>query len=395
MLRLVYTPQMSGAPAGYGDAEDTLAQRNGAGEETVLQHFHKAGPEFVAANQALHAAIDVWLAGRADQGAPVIVLVHGFQYDPDDPRVKGASPFDILYGLPSASNPAAMSWLPLVGECDETGGALAECAIAFAYKSEGSPAETNAAGWSNSYQLAVFDLAPLAARVLASILDDLGQRPGLTIRLLAHSLGTRTTSRAVGILRDGRAARIDRAVLLDGAEFSADAAVHFASCGFDVFNIVNRRDQVLNKGADEMCHPFRQAQQGEACVIGRDGLGGNPRWCDLRVDDPAVAQWFARGNAPDGVAYPIEPLARAGDPHGVANLQHWGCYTNPANRPLLRALLARDAMTVAGFQAQGVPALSGCPMAGTFGGVTPSEIPDDAAGRRAMDAAPRHDGGLH
>lgn len=378
MLKLIYTPTLPGPPAVYGTAEDTLAVRTDAGERE-LQRFRKAGPEFIAPNAELGRTIDTWLATRTNPALPVIVMVHGYLYDP---RANSPdSPFTTVYSTPGA-RPFNLSWLPLVGECDINGTPQDDNAIAFVYQSESRLADYAAAGWNNSYQFAVFDQSPLAGRALAAILAHLGTHAGITVRVLAHSLGTRTTSQAVGRLGPAIPANIDRMVLLDGAEFSIDAAAHFKNCTFDVFNILSRSDKVLNLGGDEMCHPFRPNNTRAACVIGRDGLGANTRWLDLRIDDPVTRAWFAGRHAPGGATYAIDPTAEEPS-HPNATLGHWACYTNVGNRSLVRDLLFAPAMTVANFTANGVPPVTECPSNGLFNGEAIPPIPDDWATRHA------------
>ena len=305
MLRFMYDAVAAGAPSQYGDTTDRLL----AGDRSLLQGFVKADDGFAEPEAGLTAAVGNWIRDRGVRPQPVIVMVHGYLFNPIVTGAQGADdPFNLIYGMPPAVN-CRMSWLPLVGECDENGQHLAENAIGFAYRSEAGLAETSKAGWSNSYQYAVFDLAPLAARALASVLAALSKQP-VTVRVLAHSLGTRTISQAIRLLRARMPANLDRVVLLDGAEFCVDAANNFAGCPFDVINLVNRTDSVLRLGADQMCHPMRANGTLEACVVGYDGVGGsNTRWVDLQLDNHALSNWLAAGNAPDGQRYTVNPLA--------------------------------------------------------------------------------------
>ena len=108
MLKLVYTPTMQGAPDDFGDAVDTMAVRDEAGAETLLQSFAKAASGFVAPEPALEGCITTWLASRLDRARPVIVMVHGYNFDPEDTHRAG-SPFDTVYGLPSAGRPSRLA----------------------------------------------------------------------------------------------------------------------------------------------------------------------------------------------------------------------------------------------------------------------------------------------
>ncbi len=247
-----------------------------------------------------------------------------------------------------------------------------------------SAATTNA-GWNNLYQYAVFDLAPQAARALASVLVYLGSKP-ITLRVLAHSLGTRTFSQALRLIRARMPANLDRVVLLDGAEFCVDAAANFAACPFDVFNVSSRIDTVLRLGATQLCHPMRENGSLSACVIGYDGLGGgNDRWLDLQFDSQALMDWCAAGNAPDGIPYSVDAAAEE-ESHPTAGLDHWACYTNDGNRALVRDLLASDVMTGAQLKAHGVPLGNSSPAFGRFNGVAIPTTPQSTVERQRLIA---------
>ena len=377
MLRLIYNATPAGAPSEYGGAVDQLMSAAGA-----LQPFPKAQAGFIAPSPALTGAIEAWLAQRGHRPDPVIVMVHGYLFDPSqDIDTDPNSPFSSVYGMPPAPD-YHMSWLPLVGECDQSGASLAENAIAFCYKSQAGSGEFVRAGWNNSYQYAVFDQAPLAARALASILAAVASHP-VTVRVLAHSLGTRTFSQAIRLLRARMPGNLDRAVLLDGAEFSVDAAANFEGCPFDVINIANRSDRVLLLGAQQMCHPFRATGTLESRVIGYDGLGTIDRWIDLQLDDPALITWLANGNAPDGIPYTVEALAKE-ESHPFAGLDHWSCYTNDNNRSLLRDLLLSDLMTAAQLRAHHVPGKVASIAYGLFKQVSPPLTPQSRLERQRL-----------
>lgn len=380
MLKLIYDPKDAGAPSQFGDAVDVLRDDNG----NTFQIYPKAQAGFVPAEPALAATIDNWLAARGNPREPVTVMVHGFLFDPTKNNDTGPdSPFSLVYGYPPATD-YHQSWLPLVGECEEDGRNRSENAVAFAYRSEAGTSAFNAAGWNNDYQYAVFDLAPLAARALATVLAYLGSKP-ITLRVLAHSLGTRTTSQAIRLVKARMPANLDRVVLLDGAEFCVDAAANFAGCPFDVFNVTNRTDFVLRMGGDQFCHPVRATGTQGACVIGYDGLGGNDRSLDLQLDNPALRTWFAAGNAPDGIPYSIDPAAEE-ESHPFAGLDHWACYTNDGNRALVRDLLRSDVMTGAQLKAHGVPAGTNSKMYGQFNGLPIPATPQSRADRQRMIA---------
>jgi hypothetical protein len=346
----------------YFDAIDQLQ----AADQSVLQSYPRDQLGYAAPEDALAQYVRAWLTERGARRDPVIVMVHGFEYDPSSaPAATPDSPFTSIYGLPPTVN-YHLSWLPLVGECDQNGGNQSQNAVAFCYNSIGSLADVRAAGWINPYQHAVFDLAPRAARALASILVAVSEHAPI-VRILAHSLGTRTTTQAMRLARARLPGTMDRIVMLDGAEYCVDAAATFIGCQCDVFNIANRKDSVLKWGGDQACDPIRGVGTIGACVVGYDGLGGNDRWTDLQLDNVLLRQWLAAGNAPDGNPYNIDPLAEE-DSHPVAGLDHWACYTNDGNRAFVRDLLMSDVMTVPLMKQHGAPAGTDAPAYGMFNG---------------------------
>ena len=389
MLSLEWTAIAAGAPdnPAYQAAADPLALEGGA----VLQEFPRSAPNLPPPSTQLDDGIRTWLAARADPGSPVVVMVHGYQYDPSNHLGGGADdPYRLVYGVPgtmtAAGQPldAHLSWLPLVGECDDTGANPADTAVAFAWLSEGSLGDFSNACWDNDYKYAALDLAPLASRALANVLVALAAH-GPTIRILAHSLGTRVVTQAIGLLRGGIAG-LDRIVFMGGAEFCVDAAANFAGCAFDVINLASRIDTVLSLGAEQGCHPVRPNGSPAAAVIGREGLGANSRWLDLQLDSDALRTWFATGRAPNGVTYAIDAAAQ-NTAHPMAAMNHWAYYTNDGNRLLVRDLLLSPGLGVGQFVASNVPAGVARDGYGTFNGEPVPPTPQDCATRRAMVVA--------
>ncbi len=378
MLTLRYDNTPAGAPDTYGNADDILYGPN----DTELQRFRKSAAGAPAASAALIAAIDAWIGQRGAPARPVYLMVHGYLYDPaSDKDFSAASPFGTIYGTPNPPNPTHnLSWLPLVGECADDGSAGADNAIAFAYTSDAKAADWSRAGWSLRYQYAVFDLAPAAARALATVIAHLGTR-AVPIRILAHSLGTRTTSQALGLLQGKVPANLQRAVLLDGAEFCVDARDNLLAKGFDVFNIVNGTDRVLELGGQKTLHPIRANNSLEACSIGFTGLCKDDEWLDLQLDNPDLVTWLANGRAPTARRYAIDANAQENS-HPFAAFNHWCCYTNDGNRDLVRDLLQNDAMTIAAMRAAGVPGGTSAPAFGQFRGVPIPTVPRTRSARQ-------------
>lgn len=363
MLKFTWIAKHTGAPASrsWQQARDML-YLGGGSRDPVVQDFPRAGWSEPRPGDALTQAVAGWRDRRGVDG-PVVVMVHGWNFDPHEGRPAKAAddPYQLVFGPPDPERPGE-SWLPLVDPAGD--GARA---VAFAWTSIGSQTQAGNAGWSNFYQYPVLDLAPLAARALATVVLALG-RAGLAVDLLAHSLGTRTALQALGMLgRAGHGGVVGQAVLLGGAEFCCDAQANLEPVTTQVFNLVNRDDPVLKLGAEEMCHPYRPKGTPAALVIGRQGAPA-ARWLDIQLDSPEVAAWYA-GKGYGGLSG--EPC----DGRGA----HWAYYHQPGNRALVADLLARrlDPGWFAGAPA-GVHPCDYRPVA------VPS-TPSDAATRVAMN----------
>jgi hypothetical protein len=202
-------------------------------------------------------------------------------------------------------------------------------------------AEYATAGWSESYQYACVDLAVLAASALAALLRALAAE-GVAVDVLAHSLGTRLFTKAIAALGPNDA-MLNNVILLDGAEYSVDAAATFAGRRFNVVNVTNEVDAVLTTGAEQLGDPSRVPGSVPSCSLGRYGLGkpdswtGSAiypsNWVDLSLERRDLQAWFKANGG-----YSLTPTASDGvHPNGQMN--HWACYTEPGNRAWLTDLL--------------------------------------------------------
>jgi hypothetical protein len=357
MLNLRWFAANAGNPdaAAYGNAVDRLFAGT---PPSPVQDFRRGDHGLADPAPGLAAALDAWLDGRTDRTAAVTVMVHGFQFNPSDSVAGGDDdPFHSVYGTPGVAYGGAppldprMSWLPLVGECDEAGRPLADCAIGFGWTSEGTMRTFSQACWDNGYKYAALDLAPAAARALATVLSHVAGKARL--RLFAHSLGTRTTNQAIALLPEGALSAIERVILLGGAEYCVDARESLAeSC--DVVSLGSQRDRVVRLG-EMACDPVRNNNTIASMVIARNGLGGQARWLDLQIDSAQLVAWLSEGRAPNGANYAINALP-LNDVHPSGDLGHWVYFTNEGNRKLVRDLVLHPAMTRAGLVASGVPA---------------------------------------
>lgn len=350
MLGFRWVATHAGDPASgrFKAATDSIRSQSG---EVELQSVPKDPDMVVAPSDSLREAVADWLKRRKDDG-PVVVMAHGYDYDPQkiyDPDSQDDA-YNRVFANPSVSQRAQQeSWLPIVGETDDQGGTPFDKAVAFCWTSSGSIGNFGSAGWSNSYQYAVFDLAIQAARSLALIVTAL-QEAGATVDVLAHSLGTRLALQTLGLLAGQDALeKVRRVVLLGGAEFSVDARDMSVGGAYEVFNLVNRSDEVLTWGAEKMTDPYRIAETGPSRVIGRFGMARTDRWVDIQLDRRAADRredfdrWFA------------ENFGTKLSPDGAGGRgRHWGYYMQPANRAFLKRLFADEELTVAGLRDGGL-----------------------------------------
>lgn len=379
MLKVVWKAAQVGAPYARPDQRNAswFAQTDSLAIDApaVAQTLPRAADAFRPLDPAFDGALTAWVGAKKR----VVVMVHGFDYDPtEDGGPQQDDPTSSVYGIPSVVG-LGNSWLPLVGEYSADGTQpLADLAIGYSYRSLSDFTGYGDAGWSNYYQLAVWDQATLAAKGLAFLLATLVAK-GIAVDILAHSLGTRTTTQAIGMLTPGvQDATIGRVVLLDGAEYTVDANRVYAGRAFQVFNIVNRKDVVLSLGACQMCHPVRYNDSDAARVVGRDGLRVATNWLDIQLDNPQAQAWLASNG------YPVTPDPAPDDVHSTPGLRHWVCYTNALNRALVSALVQNAAMSPGWFYGNGFPAGTN---ARTYGQLDPfvPTTPPDAATRVASN----------
>lgn len=344
MLGFRWVASHTGAPgdSGYADEPNRLHDRDHNDIVAIGKGANAPGEP----PPQMRGAVGEWV-GRRGNGR-CVVMVHGFGYDPSDDAGEEDDPYQRVFGRPGETLGDGESWLPIVGETDDDGGDLADIAVGFGWTSRAELTDFADAGWNGSYQYAALDLTVEASLTLALLIRTLHDA-GLTVDVLAHSMGTRTTVQALRRLGGAGAGNaVRRAVLMAGSEFSLDTRDAMKAVTTDVYNFVIEDDFVLNWGAEEACHPFRRVNAIESRVIGAGGMASSADWLDLQLDRRLRERrsefdaWFHdRG-------YELSPEPTKG------RGQHWAHYLHDGNRALMNDILANDQMTLGWFRDNGV-----------------------------------------
>ncbi len=255
-------------------------------------------------------------------GAPVVVLIHGYKFDPlgrpqDDPHRT------LFAYRPSPASWKVRSWPEGLG-FDPVDPESGLC-LGFGWPAV-EPHLPNLIAAGRTGFARVYDRAGEVAGRLAELVARLhALAPEREVDLLAHSLGARV---ALGALT-----HLDRApgriVLLGAAEFDARAREALAACRAPrppaIYNVTARANDFYD-AAFETFAPRRD--WGERAV----GLGLSdplPSWLDLQLDRADVTEWV---NAQGIALRPAE-----------ARLCHWSFYTRDGAFEVYQAILRRRA----------------------------------------------------
>ncbi|SFG99604.1 Alpha/beta hydrolase of unknown function [Palleronia marisminoris] len=231
--------------------------------------------------------------------APVVIMVHGFKYDPHSPL---HSPHRHLFAAaPARSGGRVASWPAGLGVGE--GGAEPLC-IGFGWPGRGSAWRA----WRQSAE---------SARPLAGLISAIAAQ-GRRVHLLAHSMGARVCLQA---LAQAPAGSIDRVILMTGAAPRDEALTALASpAGQDaeIINVTSRENDLFDALVEALMG-FRDVAIGSGLEV------EDRRWLDLQID--AADTRRALGT----LGYPIAKPE--------TTVSHWSAYTRPGLLHLYRALL--------------------------------------------------------
>lgn len=242
------------------------------------------------------------LASLATGSGPVLILTHGYKFQPGHPV---HCPHRHILSAEDAAYPKATSWPKALGI-----GQGDAAALAFGWPARG----TIWAAWQR---------AEIAGAQLAQVITAIrAVAPHRPVHALAHSLGARVVLSALHHLTPGALGRI---ILLAGAEYATNAAAALdtpAGRQAEVINVTSRENDLF----DFLLERLVPAPVRGDWTIGQR-LGDRPNVLCLQLDAPrTLAALALRGFA---IAPPNTRIC------------HWSVYRRAGVFTLYRALLLR------------------------------------------------------
>ncbi|MDP5305555.1 DUF726 domain-containing protein [Paracoccus spongiarum] len=195
------------------------------------------------------------------EGAPIIVMIHGYRYSPSEPA---HDPHRHILSLdPDHRARRSTSWPRALG----FGTGQPEEGLALAY------------GWEARGSLGgAYRRAGEAGETLAGIVSRLADQTGRPVALIGHSLGARVALQA---LRAAGAGAVSRVILLTGAEFrdaAAEAMASPAGSSAEILNITSRENDLFDFALEQWLSLGRR----QALGFGLDDPARN--WLDVQID---------------------------------------------------------------------------------------------------------------
>jgi hypothetical protein len=234
------------------------------------------------------------------QGAPVVVMIHGWRYAPG---IAQDCPHGSILSLdPPARDRRAVSWPRHLGL-------------------DGRQALGIALGWNAKCDPWRAHLrAARCGPALAEIANHVHQHSGRSIQVIAHSMGARVALAALPLVDPGQ---IRRMILLAAAETRGRAHQALdtpAGRAVEVVNVTTRENDLFDACFEWGIHLGLRTSIGQ-------GLGRHqhPNWHDLWIDQPGTLHRLA------ALGHPLSDPPR--------RICHWSPYLRPGTIALYRALI--------------------------------------------------------
>jgi hypothetical protein len=236
---------------------------------------------------------------RLPEGAPVVVMIHGWRYAPGFAR---DCPHGSILSLdPPADDRRAVSWPRHLG-LDGNGG----LGIALGWNARCDP-------WRAHLR------AHATGAALAQIAGLVHRQTGRGVQVIAHSMGARVAISALPRIASGQ---ITRMILLAAAETRGQALTALdspAGRAVEVINVTTRENDLFDACFEWGVHLGLRTSIGQ-------GLGrARPGWHDLWIDQPRTLRALA------ALGHPLADAPR--------RICHWSPYLRPGTIALYRALI--------------------------------------------------------
>lgn len=308
-------------------------------------------------------------AAQLDDDEPVVVMVHGFLFNPYETpvadRTESDNPHVRIYHFEMPEDQSIetekhnTAWPLQLGFADGDQGA-AGLAIGFGWYSSPGLASSLFKGAKNHYSRA-YDYGTDVAFTLLNLLHHLHEALAAAgkdnrVDIFCHSLGSHVVVQSIisackenrrlaqkleAAAEDGPLVatlkRLDRIVILGGAEYVREAQVLYDEVNRNDLNLANTESCfVYNVGCrendvlDTLAENFGPIFFGNSQVIGHNGLAHSDpykMWMDLQIDSPKLAEWLAK---------PKFKLSILGDGPGIAD--HWHYYTHRPNMAMYKGI---------------------------------------------------------
>lgn len=258
---------------------------------------------------------------RVPEAAPVVILIHGYRFDPCD---HAADPHRTLFAFePPVGARKVRSWPRGLGFSADRG--EDGLCIGFGWPASAghlaSLVSTGRTGFAR-----IYDAAPAFGAHLAELIGLIRRlAPGRRVDLLAHSLGARVALSSLPHL----AVTPERIILLGAAEFDGrvlETLERLPARGTPQFYNITAR---ANDPYDAIFETFAPRRSWRDRAIGH-GLGtAVDCWLDLQIDRGDVTAWINQRGIPLSAAR--------------TRFCHWSFYTRRGAFELYQAILRRRA----------------------------------------------------